>query len=49
MYALCWLYILFVPLVERYSNRKPSNWYAAYIEQVRFGGLAQFDVLFASS
>ena len=48
---MCWLYILFVPLVRDTLTAapEPSNWYAAYTKQVRFGGLALLDVLFASS
>ena len=29
--------------------QEPSNWYAAYTKQVRFGGLGFLDVLSASS
>ena len=49
VYVVCSLYILFVPLVRHTLTAEPSSWYAAYTKQVRFGGLAPIDVLFASS
>ena len=41
-FCLCLWFAILQPL-------EPSNWYAAYTKQVRFGGLALLDFLFAST